>query len=186
MNRENIDVEQMRKLWLAMGESLGVQSSPHCNSVNFYKKKTSLDRLRDKYRVFWIVSLLMIFVSFMIYSRGLIVESPLNFWLGVAYAVYFLTAFCMDYWLWRGIGSINPLRMSVSEVADKAMFYRKRHLQFVAVLIPMVVALLTFTGYVFYSEVYFLYAMISGAICGLIIGTFQFRRFMAEYRRLSE
>ena len=76
--------------------------------------------------------------------------------------------------------------MSVSEVAYNAMFYRKRHLQFMAVLIPMAVALLGFTGYVFSSEIYFPYGMIVGAVCGLIIGIIQFRKFMAEYRKLSE
>ncbi|MCM1141828.1 MAG: hypothetical protein NC453_24925 [Muribaculum sp.] len=186
MNTENIDLQQMKKAWLEMGEALGMQPSPTDNPENFNKMKTALDRLRDKYRVFWTASLLLAFGTFMIFSNSQIIESPLNLWLGVAYAVYFLTVFCMDYWLWRGIGTINPLRMSVSEVAYNAMFYRKRHLQFMAVLIPMAVALLGFTGYVFSSEIYFPYGMIVGAVCGLIIGIIQFRKFMAEYRKLSE
>ena len=185
MNTENIDIEQMRKAWLAMGEGLGMKLPTDNNPDNLNKKKTALDRLRDKYRIFFTISLLMIFVSFMVFSRNP-VGSPLKFWLGVAYAAYFLTACCLDFWLWRGIGTINPLRMSVSEVAGKAMFYRHRHLQFMAVLLPMAIALMFFTGYVFSSEIYLLNGMAVGAFCGLVIGIIQFRRFMAEYRKLSE
>lgn len=186
MNTEELDIQQMRKAWLAMGECLGMKPAAANKPEGFNKKETALDRLRDKYRMFWTVALLMIFVSFITFSKCLIVESPLNFWLGVAYAVYFLTSCCMDFWLWRGIGTINPLRMGISQVVNKAMFYRKRHLQFMAIIIPMGLTLLIFTGYVFSSETYFLSGMIAGAICGLIIAIIQFRRFMADYRKLSE
>lgn len=128
----------------------------------------------------------MVFVSFMIFSRGLIGESHLNPWLGVAYAVYFLTAFSMDQWLYQGIGKIDPLKMSVSQVLKKSLFYRKRHLQFMAILIPMALGLLGFTGYVFSNDRYMLIGMIAGAIFGAIIGIIHFRRFMVEYRNLSE
>lgn len=186
MNTENQDIAQIRKAWLAMGESIGTRTSAHHDPEDLSQRKTSLDRLRDKYRHFWIMALIMSFFSWMVFSRGRLLEDGSGFWLGIAYAVYFLTVFCMDYWLWRGIGTIDPLKMSVSEVAEKAMFYRKRHLQFIAFLIPMAAVLLGFTGYVFSSDVYFLGGMIVGGVCGLIVGIIQFRRFMAEYRKLSD
>lgn len=185
MSKDNIDIEQMRKAWLEMGKSLGMQTLPNSEPIDFNKKKTALDRLRDRYNVFWIISLVMTFVGFMIFSRGIFIVSHLNFWLGIAYAAYFLTVSCMDFWFWRGICTIDPLRMNVSEISEKSMFYRKRHLQFMAILIPMAIALLCFTGYVFSSEIYFLNGMIAGAVIGAIIGTIQFRRFMAGYRDLS-
>lgn len=186
MNTENIDIEQMKRAWLSMGKALGMQPVQDNNPENLNNKKTALDRLRDKYRVFCTISLLMVFVCFMIFSRGLIVSSNLNFWLGIAYAVYFLTAFGMDQWLYRGIGKIDPLKMTVSQVVQRSMFYKKRHLQFMAVLIPMALAVLGFTGYVFSVERYFLIGMIAGAICGAILGVIQFRRFMADYKKLAE
>lgn len=184
MNNENFDIEQMRKAWLEMGKVLG--TIPERNPVNLDKKRTTLDKLRERYMTFWIISLVMVFAGFLIFSRGIFVVSGLNLWLGVAYSVYFLTASGMDFWLWNGLGSIDPLRMSISEIADKSMFYRKRHLQFMAILIPMAIALVGFTGYVYSSEIYFLNGMIFGCIIGLIIGIIQFRRFMAEYRKLSD
>lgn len=186
MKSENLDIEQIRKAWTEMGKALGMQTVYDSDPKDFCKKKTALDQLRERYIRFAIMSLVMVFPGFFIFSRGIFMISNLHFWLGLAFAVYFLTASCMDFWLWRGIGSLDPLRMSVSEIYGKSMFYRKRHLQFVGILIPMMIALLGFTGYVYFSEMYFLYGMIAGAICGGIIGVFQFRQFMAEYRELSD
>lgn len=187
MNAENVDMEKMRKAWLEMGKALGMQpSSSDNNPKNLNNMRTTLDRLRDKYRMFRTVALLMVFGSFMIFSRGWIIESRLSFRLGVAYAVYFLTCFVMDQWLYYGIGTIDPLRMSVSDVVEKSLFYKKRHLQFMVALIPMAVCLLGFTGYVFSAEKYMLAGMVAGAICGAAMGIVQFRRFMADYRKLSE
>lgn len=185
MNNENFDIEQMRKAWSEMGKALGMQPIPKNNSIDLANKKTTLDRLRDRYLTFWIISLIMVFAGFILFSRGIFVTNHLNFWLGCAYSIYFLTASCMDFWLWKGIGSIDPLSMNITEISHKSVYYRKKHLQFMVILIPMAIALLCFTGYVFSSEIYFLNGMITGVILGAIIGTIQFRRFMAEYRKLN-
>lgn len=186
MNTENFDIDEMRKTWMEMGKTLGMQTVADSNPKDLDRKKTALDRLRERYLTFSAISFVMMFATFMVFSRGIFEVSHLRFWLGVSFAVYFLTASCMDFWLWNGIGTIDPLRMSVSEVTDKSLFYRKRHLQFMTILIPMVIALLGFTGYVFSFETYFVGGMILGVILGTIIGVCQFRRFMSEYRELSE
>lgn len=179
------DIEQMRRAWTEMGKALGMKSVAVSDPESYGKKKTALDRLRHKHLTFWIISAMMTVGGFLIFSRTLIVEPDLSLWLGAAYAFYFLTAASMDFYLWRGIGSIDPLGMDVSEISAKSMFYRKSHLQFMTILIPMAIALLGFTGYVYSSEIYFLNGMVAGVIAGAIIGTIQFRRFMAEYRHLS-
>lgn len=92
----------------------------------------------------------------------------------------------MDHWLWRGIGTIDLVRMDVTTVTRKTMYYRKKHLQFMAIIIPMAIGLLGFTGYVYSVETSFLCGMICGAICGAIIGIIQFRKFMTDYRKLLE
>ncbi|MCM1318970.1 MAG: hypothetical protein NC217_01140 [Muribaculaceae bacterium] len=176
----------MKKAWLEMGQALRLQETHVKDPYQFQKKKTALDRLRDKYRIFWTIAPLLAFGTFMIFSRGWLVQTPLNLWLAIAFAVYFMVVFCMEFWLWRGVGTIDPLTMDVAEVMQKSAFYRKRHVQFVFFLIPMAIALLTFTGYVFSYNTDFLNGMITGAICGLIIGIIQFRRFMAEYKKLCE
>lgn len=186
MTPDNIDLDNLKKSWIEMGKSLGAKFDHQYDPDKLSNMKTALDRLRDRYRVFWRAGLIMIFSSFLIFSKHLIVENPLNLHLGFAYAAYFLMCFIMDHWLWKGIGSIDPLRMGVAEVAKKALYYKKRHLQFMIFLIPMAIAILGLTGYVFSSDKYLLMGMITGAICGAILGIFQFRRFMAEYRKLTD
>lgn len=186
MNIESHDIVQIKKAWSKIGHSLESQCAPDLDPESYKRKKTALDRLRDKYRTFCVISLLMVFNSFLTFSRVPLADSKPNFWLGVVYALYFLIAFCMDYWLWKGIGTIDPLRMSVVEVSGKALFYRKKHLQFVVAIIPIAIVVLGFTVYQFSANIYFLAGMVAGAVCGLVIGTAQLRRFMAEYRNLSE
>lgn len=186
MNSENFDIEQMRKAWAEMGKALGMQVIPENNPQILDRKRTSLDRLRDRYMAFWIIGLLMAFAGFfMFFFGGIVADERFKLWLGIAYAVYFLTAASLDFWLWRGVTSIDPLQMSVAEISCKSMLYRKRHLQFMAVLIPMAIALLGFTAYVFSSDKFFVSGMTAGIIGGAIIGIFQFRKFMNEYRNLS-
>lgn len=186
MKDENGNLGELRKIWVEMGEKLGMQSIPDNDPGKLDRQQTALDKIRRKYRVFWIVALLMIFNVFLIFSGGIFGDNPLNFYFAVAYALYFLTAFIMDHWLWVGLGTIDPLRMGVAQVAEKSMFYRKRHLQFMAILIPMAIVLLGFTGYVYSTNIYFLNGIICGAIFGAVIGIIQFRWMMQRYRELSE
>lgn len=186
MTPDNIDLDNLKKSWMEMGRSLGSQFDHGYNPDQLSNMKTTLDRLRDRYRVFWRVGLIMIFTSSFIFSGDIINENPLNIYLCFVFPIYFLTCFLMDHWLWKGIGSIDPLRMGVAEVAQKALYYKKKHLQFMIFLIPMAIALLGFTGYVFSSDKYLLMGMITGAICGAALGIIQFRRFMAEYRKLTD
>lgn len=186
MNTENFEIQQLKKTWTKIGEGLRAPISSGGNSEDFNKKKTALERLRNKYRLFWTVALIMVFWAYIMFAKVVDLESPFNVCLGLSFAAYFLIVFCMDYWLWRGLGTIDPLRMPIAEVSAKSMFYRKRHLQFIAVLIPLAIAVLGFAVYVFSFEIYFLAGMFSGAVIGLVLGIVQFRRFMAEYRELSE
>lgn len=190
MTPENINFDELKKAWLAMGEILGMQSTQNDNPENLNNKKTALDNLRDRYRSFWTMSLIMTFISLILFpilfTKVVIFDKPVGVYLGTAYAIYFLIAFIMDHWLWTCIGKIDPLHMSISQVAEKSMSYRKRHLQFMFILIPIAIALFGFTGYVFSSDIFFLSGMGVGVICGLILGSIQLRRFMNDYRKLSE
>ncbi len=186
MTSENANIDQLKKAWYVMGECLGIRPTPDSDPENLKNKKTALDRLRNQYRTLFAISLPMVFTSYLIFSRAVPAYGKQSLYLGIAYAAYFIITFIMDRWLWTGIGTIDPLKMSVSQVVEKSMFYRKRHLQFIAILIPIAVVLLGFTGYVFLSNIYFLSGIIVGAICGAILGIIQFRRFMDEYRKLSE
>lgn len=184
MNTENNSLDRLRKAWRETGDAMG-NDAPNPDDLD--KKKTALDNLRDRYKSFWVMALALGFGfgTFMIFRNIIDIESDLGLPLALSYWMYFMICFGMDCWLWNGVRKINPVTMSVSEVASKALFYHKRHLQFMCVLLPLAVALVGFTAYAFRASSYFVYGIIAGAVIGAIMGIIQFRRFMASYRQLS-
>lgn len=91
----------------------------------------------------------------------------------------------MDDWLCRGIQRIDCATMPVAEVARLSIHYRKRHLQFMCILIPMVIMWIGGVVWIGFGDIYFLAGVILGALTGLALGLMQFHRFMDDYRRLS-
>lgn len=149
------------------------------------KRTTALENLSRRYRRFSLVAFIMIIWSFFMFLSGTFPEDyrlPLS----LSFGVYFLVCSTMDYWLYMGIRSIDIQEMTVAQVIAKALFYRKRHLQFMAVLIPMAIALVTYFVWTITGDIYMIGGVAAGAIVGLAIGTRQFLRFMADYRTLTE
>ncbi len=99
-------------------------------------------------------------------------------------ALFFALAGSMDYWLYRGMKSIDISSMPVSEVARKAIFYRRRHLQFIAILVPLAIGIFTLMVLAFNPDRHMLAGMACGAIVGLAIGIRQLIAFMDDYRTL--
>ena len=104
--------------------------------------------------------------------------------ISVAFALYALTASVMDCWLYNGIRSIDVVTMPVAEVIRKAMFYKKRHMQFIAVLLPFVLAII---GVIAWKgdNIYFRLGIIVGFIAGTAIGVFQLMNFLSDYRAIT-
>lgn len=100
-------------------------------------------------------------------------------------AIYCATASIMDRWLYNGIRSIDISTMSVSEVCRLAYYYRKKHLQFVAILLPMAIVLIGSIAYIFSAEKYLLSGLIVGFIFGIALGTRQLLVFLSEYRDIT-
>ncbi len=62
--------------------------------------------------------------------------------------LYCVIASVMDRWLYKGISRIDVATMPVSEVCRLAFYYRKKHFQFMAILIPLAVIFITCLGLV--------------------------------------
>lgn len=185
MTPDNMNLEDLKRAWRSMGHNLGMQL-PDDDSENLRNKRTALDRLCNYYRRFQILGILFAVSSFLTFSHWPLISKGKGLWLAIAYAIYFLTNYCLDWWLWKGIRSIDPLTMGAAQVSEKALFYRKRHLQMIACMIPVAIALLCFTAYMFSADKYIIAGMITGAVFGLILGINQLGKFMASYRRLSQ
>ncbi len=178
--------EEIRETWRLAATRFF--TPPAEGPENFYrrKKETALEKLASKYKRFSIMSLVMIFVSSIYMVPHMLDGLQMRIWVSLAFMVYFAMASAMDYWLYKGITSIDCLTMTVKEVAEKAMYYRKMHLIFIAILFPIavgvIILLLNAAGF----EIYLSFGVCAGAIVGLAIGYRHFLEFMAEYRKLSE
>lgn len=129
--------EDMKSAWRDTTRSLSSESKgiKTAGDMRHGTPLTSLERLQKRYRLFAIAGMTACPTSLIFLNQRIFPHNN-GIWLAIAFAVYFITCFTMDWWLYYGIGSIDCVRMSVREVSEKAMFYRKRHLQFVMILIP--------------------------------------------------
>ena len=153
----------------------------YVNEVINGKRRTALQKLACRYRRFSNVGLLMIAWSSLLMFNNILPEGT-KVYFSIAFATYFLMCSIMDRWLYQGVSRIDCVSMAVGEVSRLATFYRKRHLQFMIILIPIAIALLGSFIYVMVDNIYFIYGVICGAVIGLAIGIFQFMEFMADYR----
>lgn len=147
------------------------------------RRRTALERLAARYRRFSIIGFLMP-VACAFYPSHLF--GGMTPWLSVALVAYFLLCGVMDDWFCRGIQSIDVATMPIAEVAAKALYYKKKHLQAVALLMPIAMCLIGFFVYAGTGDPWFLAGVIVGALVGLAIGLMQLNRFMADYRNFSE
>lgn len=169
----------MKKSWRDM--KVCRESGDDYGDIFSGRRRTALQRLARRYRHFSNLALMMlVFCPYWMMNPMLPERNRL--WVGVLMGVFFLTVSVMDRWLYHGISGIDCGSMTVSEVTRLAVFYRKRHLQFILILLPM--ALLWVGAFTWLLSDNF-YA-VCGVVCGLLIGTAvglrKFFDFMADYR----
>ena len=78
--------------------------------------------------------------------------------------LYCVIASVMDRWLYKGISRIDVATMPVSEVCRLAFYYRKKHFQFMAILIPLAVIFITCLGLVLPFDKWFYIRYVGGRI----------------------
>ncbi len=76
------------------------------------------------------------------------------------------------------------LTMSVSEVVEKALYYRKWHIRFIFILLPMALGCLGLMAYVI-DDLYVRLGMLAGFIVGVAVGIRQLLNFLADYRAVT-
>ncbi len=178
-------MDNLRKDWQDANVAIQSQSNSHDIIING-KRRTALENLADRYRRFSNMALALILLSF---SWALNPDMfPDNYRLRIAvsvsFAVYALIASVMDRWLYNGVRSIDVVNMPVSEVIRKALFYRKRHLQFIAILLPSVLAIIGFIAWSM-DNFYFRLGILIGFIAGTALGLRQLFAFLADYRAIT-
>ncbi|MDE7180505.1 MAG: hypothetical protein K2N88_04850 [Muribaculaceae bacterium] len=178
--------EEIKKTWEDASRKIYRPTPEEFENMYREKKETALERLAARYKRFSTVGMLMTVVSvFWIFRPDHFGMFPMRYVVAALLMLYFATCASIDWWLYKGVSSINCYEMPVSEVVEKAVYYRKKHLQSMMFLIPFVVLVLGLMAYTFITDRFIIYGMIAGLIVGLAIGYRQFREFMSEYKLIS-
>ena len=178
-------MDNLRKDWQDADVAIRQESDSYRNIING-KRKTALQNLADRYKRFSTMGIVLILLSMSYIFNPNIIPDSLR-WrvgIGIAFALYALTASVMDRWLYNGIRSIDVVSMPVKEVIGKALFYRKRHLQFIAVLLPFVLAIIgafAWKG----DNIYFRLGILVGFIVGTAAGIYHLMNFLSDYRTIT-
>lgn len=173
-----MDFDKFQKNWHEAGNAM----RPDDGSFDM-QRRTSLERLARRYRLFSLVALMAgSGPTLLLWLGRLHTDMDLPGWLVLCFEAYFLVCSLVDYWLYRGIKSIDCTSMTVEEVLHKSIFYRKRHLQFIMVFLPLATAIILTAGIYLSSDMYMVYGMAAGALFGIAIGVKQFMDFMRDYR----
>lgn len=177
-------MDDLKKDWQNANVSLNQNSNAYDSIING-KRRTALENLAERYRRFSNIALMLILLSFTwIFNPNMFPENHrLSIAVGVSFAIYALIGSIMDRWLYQGIRSIDVVTMPVAEVIRKALFYRKRHLQFIAILLPIVLAIIGVMAWSM-DNLYFRLGILVGFIAGTAIGLRQLMAFLADYRTI--
>lgn len=178
-------MDNLKKNWQNANVSLSRGSDTYDSIING-KRRTALDNLAERYRRFTVIGLTLILLSFTwMFNPSMFPDNPrLRIAVGVSFAVYALIGSVMDRWLYQGIRSIDVVTMPVSEVIRKALFYRKRHLQFIAILLPIVLTIIAVMAWSM-DNLYFRLGILIGVIGGIAIGLHHLFAFLADYRTIT-
>ncbi|MDE6631937.1 MAG: hypothetical protein K2K23_02955 [Muribaculaceae bacterium] len=178
-------MDNLKKDWQNSNVAIQTEANTYDRIING-KRRTALENLADRYRRFSNLALILILLSFSwIFNPDMFPGNQgLRIAVGVSFAVYALIASIMDRWLYKGIQSIDIVVMPVSEVVRKALFYRKRHLQFIVILLPIVLSIIAVMAWSM-DNLYFRLGIVVGFIAGVAIGVRQLLAFLADYRDIT-
>lgn len=194
MHSENklvMNEQEMREAWNELSQRVSrlesLLSSTLTNNLERAlspRAQTALDSLAKKYLRFAIVGAVMVICSIP-YSQLDVIRADVRLPLCIGMMIYFGLCSVMDLGLYHKVKEIDISRMSVVEVSDRALKCRRRHLQSMAVLIPIAAVLVCGIIYALGADKYAVYGAIGGAAIGLAFGYTIFRRMMSDYKVLK-
>lgn len=181
-----MNTDELKDRWrgLARPRTTGASPAPVANDpmidkVTSGKAVTARERLMARYRMMFSV----------VAPLGMLCLLPvwklLPLWGVATVLLFFLVAALMDYYLYRGIRSIDLSADGVEEVAAKARFYRRRHHLFQLLLIPWAIVIIAIYLSSFGQEEGMLWGIIGGGVVGLAIGLLMYFQMMRDYRSMQ-
>lgn len=149
-------------------------TQPMPEGMDMDRMNTARDRLLTKYRRLMVLSLacaLFVIIGFV----------PM----AAAFTPYFLIAAAMDFLLQRKVGAIDPVNMTVAEVASRARECRRLHHIFQLILIPLALILVGLLVMTYIDDDWMLRGVGAGAAIGVAAGLVIYFGIMGQYRRLT-
>ncbi len=179
-------VEELEKAWLNLSDRIDRIEKNEIDRERLFgmKRKTALDSLASRYRRFSTVAFVMILPGMMSLLNPLS-RSDIKWWVAGYCILYMVVAGCMDGWLYKGVSAIDVTSMPVLEVGRLCRFYRRRHHQFMLLLIPLACIFIGLICYAFRFDPYFIAGAVAGCVAGIIIGTVQYLKFVSDYKTVT-
>lgn len=175
--------EEIRKNWQDANVSMPDSKSRYDEILNG-KRKTAMDSLARRYRWFSNMGILFMFiVPFNLFNLHIFPDMKLRMVIVVWFCSFFMICSVMDRWLYHGIKQIDVFAMSVSQVVEKALYYRKWHIRFIFILLPLALGCLGLLGYAV-DNMYVRLGMITGFLVGVALGVRQLLEFLSDYKSI--
>lgn len=178
--------QEIRRTWAEAAVNYYRPSDDELENIFRNKKHTSLDNLARKYKRFSNLGLVFICLSACWFFTLPFKDDTLRYVVIGAFILYFGSLSILDRWFYYGVSKINCYTMTVKEVVEKALYYKKKHLLSVVCILPFAAAVIGLFAYSLITDPIMIYAMIVGGVVGLIIGSFQLFKFMNEYKNIID
>lgn len=177
-----MDLEEMKTSWESACSNARVRRGDYHFTDHDY---TSYDRLTKRYRTFSRLSLVALVISFFNGMHSVTVFGNTPSWLWIAFMAFFMIVAIMDYWLYRSMQGINFNVMAVEEVLRKTMVLRKRHIQFIFILMPLAIFIVVYFAICNRDNMAMVYGIVAGFIIGLTVGIMKLLDFLRDYRNIK-
>lgn len=173
--------QKIKKCWQQATFS-GIDPVNHPNAI---QRNTALKSLAERYKRFSRFSIILAATLPLYLTNLLFNHTILPSWLGmltvVTGSLYLLTASIMDRWLCNGISRIDLAQLTVAQACERALYYRKKHLQFILILLPFAAIFISLLAYALSASTYALWGMLCGGIIGICIGAHKLHQFLTDY-----
>lgn len=176
--------DDIRKKWQEANVTIP-EKSDKFDSIMNGKRKTALQNLAQRYRWFSnmaLVFLLIVPINFM--NLHLFPDLKGRMIIVIWFCCVFMICSVMDRWLYHGIKQIDVVTMPVVDVVEKAQHYRKWHIRFIFMLLPLALGCLALLAY-FIDDLYIRLGMLAGFLVGVALGIRQLLNFLADYRAIT-
>ncbi len=175
--------QQLRKDWQEASVSMPDSKNSY-DEILRGKRKTALDNLAKRYRWFSNMGIIfLLLVPFNLMNLHIFPELKFRMVIVIWFCSFFMICSVMDRWLYNGIKQIDVISMSVSEVVEKALYYRKWHIRFIFILLPMALGCLGLLAYAV-DDLYVRLGMVTGFIVGVALGVRQLLDFLSDYKSI--